>query len=49
MNLTHINSQKIEIVWDEEDLKALLVARVRGSKQLVEALALTGKESDDEV
>ncbi|WP_348267912.1 P-loop ATPase, Sll1717 family [Edaphobacter sp. DSM 109919] len=49
VNLTHINAQKIEIVWDEEDLLALLAARVRESTQFSEALSLTGSETDIEV
>lgn len=49
VNLTHINAQKIEIVWDEEDLRALLVARVRESKKFGEALSLKGTESDEDI
>jgi hypothetical protein len=29
VNLTHINARKVDVIWDEEDLMALLVRRVR--------------------
>lgn len=34
VNLTHINSRKLEILWDEEDLLNLLARRVRQSSTL---------------
>lgn len=37
VNLTHVNAKKLEIVWDEEDLKALLGNRIRKSKKFIEA------------
>lgn len=38
VNLTHINARKVEISWDDEDLKDLLDRRLRGSEQFVELL-----------
>jgi hypothetical protein len=49
VNLTHINSRKIEIVWDEEDLQSLLVARIRDSPSVVGALALRGINNESAI
>lgn len=46
VNLTHINDRKIEIVWDEDDLKNLLIARVKDSARIVSSLSLTGLDND---
>jgi hypothetical protein len=46
VNLTHINSRKIEIIWDEEDLKSLLVARIKDSPSVVSALSLKGMNNE---
>lgn len=35
VNLTHINARRIEIVWDEEDLYALLLRRIVESSDFV--------------
>ena len=46
VNLTHVNARKIEIVWHEEDLKHLLIARVRDSQKLVDELMLASLSDD---
>ena len=38
VNLTHVNARKIEIVWDEEDLKNLLCRRLRENSLVIDAL-----------
>jgi len=40
VNLTHINSRKLEIKWDEEDLLNLLCRRIRQNKVFVEGLGI---------
>ncbi len=47
VNLTHINDQKIEIVWEEEDMKNLLIARVKDSPLVVEHLDLKHATNDE--
>ena len=42
VNLTHVNARKIEITWDEDDLKNLLCQRVRENREFLAAMALTG-------
>jgi hypothetical protein len=49
VNLTHINARKAEIVWDEEDLFALLCRRLRENTEFVQALGLPSTVSDDEL
>jgi hypothetical protein len=49
VNLTHINARKAEIVWDEEDLFALLCRRLRENTEFVHALGLPSTVSDDEL
>jgi hypothetical protein len=46
VNLTHINNRKIEIVWDEDDLKNLLIARIKDSTQIVSYLSLPELDND---
>lgn len=41
VNLTHVNARKIEIVWDEDDLRDLLIRRAKGNSQFLEDLKLT--------
>lgn len=48
VNLTHVNARKIEITWDDEDLKHLLCQRVRESREFLPAIGLE-KESPDDV
>jgi hypothetical protein len=40
VNLTHVNARKIEIRWDEEDLKDLLFKRVRENREFLEDMDL---------
>ncbi|MBW9214713.1 hypothetical protein KV102_07630 [Mumia sp. zg.B53] len=40
VNLTHINARRIEIVWDEEDLYALLYRRITESDEFVKLLGI---------
>ena len=48
VNLTHVNARKLEIVWNEDDLKNLLCRRVLENARFCEALALS-ESSDDEI
>jgi hypothetical protein len=48
VNLTHINTRKIEVGWDDEDLLNLLVRRIRNNKEFSETIGLAGK-TDEEV
>lgn len=45
VNLTHINARKIEITWDEDDLRSLLHRRLTDNEEFVVSL---GVEKDDE-
>lgn len=47
VNLTHINARKLEIVWDEEDLKSLLGNRIRLSKDFIHATDSQGKSTEE--
>ncbi len=47
VNLTHVNAKKIEIVWRDEDLKHLLIARVRDSSEIVRELGLESLNNDE--
>jgi hypothetical protein len=40
VNLTHVNARKIEIVWDEEDLRSILCRRIRGNDDVVAVLVV---------
>jgi hypothetical protein len=46
VNLTHVNARKIEIIWHDEDLKHLLIARVKDSEKVVRELGLSGLSND---
>jgi len=46
VNLTHINARKIELKWDEDDLKTMLCRRVRENDAFCEKLGV--KISDDD-
>lgn len=48
VNLTHINAKKVEITWDEEDLRNLLCKRIRDSASVVKEMKLENL-SDDEL
>lgn len=49
VNLTHVNARKIEIVWDDDDLRDLLVRRIRDSAKLMKHLSLNDESSGDDV
>ncbi|MGC2548457.1 MAG: hypothetical protein WA426_21640, partial [Silvibacterium sp.] len=46
VNLTHVNARKVEIIWHDEDLKHLLIARVKDSEEVVKDLGLAGLDND---
>jgi hypothetical protein len=46
VNLTHVNDQKIEIIWDDEDLLNLLIVRVKDNPLVVRYLELDGLSND---
>ncbi|AMW19871.1 P-loop ATPase, Sll1717 family [Mycobacteroides chelonae] len=46
VNLTHINARKVEITWDDDDLKDLLDRRLRASAQFIEMLDADTESSD---
>lgn len=48
VNLTHINSKKIEIIWDEEDLLNLLARRLKESPHFTSFVANKGM-SDQQI
>jgi hypothetical protein len=47
VNLTHINAQKIEIIWDDEDLFDLLCRRIAENADLVSELGLSDHSRED--
>jgi hypothetical protein len=38
VNLTHVNAKRLDIVWDEEDLKSLLCRRIRRSEEFMKVI-----------
>jgi len=48
VNLTHINARKFEIIWDDEDLLALLAQRVRKSHDFIQMFGAVNA-SDEEL
>lgn len=46
VNLTHVNAKRIDIVWDEDDLRSLLCRRIRSDKAFVEALNVDAASDD---
>ncbi|MFF2453222.1 P-loop ATPase, Sll1717 family [Isoptericola sp. NPDC058082] len=48
VNLTHVNARKITITWEDADLYALLIQRIKESRDFVAAADLDGM-SDDEI
>lgn len=48
VNLTHVNAKRLDIVWDEEDLKALLCNRIRRDTDFVPSSG-TAATSDEDV
>ena len=49
VNLTHINAQRVQIIWHAEDLHALLCRRIRQCPDFLQRLGFTEKTSDDEL
>src|SRR5215204_2740627 len=45
VNLTHVNARKVEIVWDEDDLFALLARRIAENEDFVRELELENAEA----
>lgn len=48
VNLTHVNAKRLDIVWDEDDLKALLCSRIRRDQDFLRMFGTSAK-TDDEV
>ncbi len=48
VNLTHINAKRLDIIWDEEDLRSLLCKRVRRNMDFISRLGV-GDKSDQEL
>ena len=48
VNLTHVNAKRLDIVWDEEDLKALLCNRIRRDEDFIGSFT-DAPQSDDAV
>jgi hypothetical protein len=46
VNLSHINSKRIDVVWNDDDLKNLLIRRVRQNEYLIRALGENGNSDD---
>jgi len=38
VNLTHVNARRLDLVWDEEDLRSLLARRIRDNSRFIDAL-----------
>lgn len=49
VNLTHVNARKIEIVWDEDDLKDLLIRRIKENETFLASLGLDAESGLDSV
>jgi hypothetical protein len=47
VNLTHINARRVDITWDDEDLKDLLSRRLRTSDQFINLLGAGDKDDDE--
>jgi hypothetical protein len=46
VNLTHVNAKRLDIVWDEKDLKALLCRRMRKDTSFMQSLGAEGNSDD---
>lgn len=46
VNLTHVNARKIELKWDDEDLKTLLCRRVKQNRDFCQKLSINGMTND---
>jgi len=47
VNLTHINTRKIEVDWDDEDLMNLLLKRINTNEEFARTLGLGGLSADE--
>ena len=47
VNLTHINAKKIEIIWDDEDLRNLIIRRVKENHTFFFFLGIVGLSSQE--
>lgn len=47
VNLTHVNAKRLDIVWDEEDLKVLLCNRIRRDADFVPSFGISATSNDD--
>jgi hypothetical protein len=45
VNLTHVNARKADIIWDDEDLLALVCQRIRNNRELLRTIGL-GRVTD---
>jgi hypothetical protein len=49
VNLTHVNARKIEITWDEDDLKNLFCQRVRENRAFIGDIGLSKTSTNEEI
>lgn len=47
VNLTHINARRVNITWDDDDLKDLLDRRLRSSDDFLQLIGVRGVNSDE--
>jgi len=47
VNLTHVNARKVEIVWDEEDLRHLLGKRIAENRPFLDAMGVGDKDYEE--
>lgn len=40
VNLSHVNAKKVEVYWNDDDLKNLLIRRIRQNSQIVKTIGL---------
>jgi hypothetical protein len=46
VNLTHIAARRVEITWDDDDLRDLLIRRLRGSQDFIKAINASDLDDD---
>ncbi|MGC4113660.1 MAG: hypothetical protein QM765_03145 [Myxococcales bacterium] len=49
VNLTHVNARKVEIAWDEDDLKNLLCQRIRENPDFLGIIGLAKNSTNDAI
>lgn len=47
VNLSHVNAKKVDVYWNEDDLRSLLMRRVRQNSDLISALGLDNASEDE--